>query len=161
MQVQKSSYDSNTETELPSDIFQCIEIIYVLVLQRSLLILVGLTKTDDFLQSFPTFTNILNCFLMRVSYSFFELIISYFKMSFAYSSNSKFNNIQKRRIAQKDGGGTQQYSGHNLPPLVRIGLTNIPKLGGHMPPRPPHLRRLCDVLVIFEKLDVGCFYHFG
>ena len=36
--------------ELPSAIFQCIEIIYVLVLQRSLIILLGLTKNDDFLE---------------------------------------------------------------------------------------------------------------
>ena len=30
------------------------------------------------------------------------------------------------------------YGGHNLPPLVEIGLTDLPKFGGAMaPPAPP------------------------
>ena len=34
--------------------------------------------------------------------------------------------------------GCQLFGGHNLPPLVEIGLTDLPKIGGAMaPPAPP------------------------
>ena len=37
----------------------------------------------------------------------------------------------------KRWGGMQEYDEYNLPPLVRIGLTDIPKLGGaHATPAP-------------------------
>ena len=35
------------------------------------------------------------------------------------------------------------YGGHNLPPLVEIGLTDLPKFGGAMaPPAPPGMTGL-------------------
>ena len=33
--------------------------------------------------------------------------------------------------------------GHNVSPLVEIGLTDLPKTGGDRPPRPPRLRQAC------------------
>jgi hypothetical protein len=38
------------------------------------------------------------------------------------------------------------YGGHNLPPLVEIGLTDLPKFGGAMaPPAPPGTTGLINV----------------
>ena len=48
--------------------------------------------------------------------------------------------IRDAASSQKNGGGSSNLAGIICPPLVRIGLTDIPKLGGA--PLPPHLRRL-------------------
>ena len=38
----------------------------------------------------------------------------------------------------ENSGGPVLFGGHNLPPLVEIGLTDLPKSGGAMaPPAPP------------------------
>ena len=45
-----------------------------------------------------------------------------------------------------------------MPPLVEIGLTDLPKSGGHMPPRPPRLRRACEVSIEeHARLDFSDF----
>ena len=42
----------------------------------------------------------------------------------------------------REGGGHVVLCGDNVPPLVEIGLADLPKSGGP-PPRPPRLRRAC------------------
>ena len=56
--------------------------------------------------------------------------------------NSKMS-IQRYTKFRAVGGSENSgvpvlYGGHNLPPLVEIGLTDLPKFGGAMaPPAPP------------------------
>ena len=38
-------------------------------------------------------------------------------------------------------GGHVMLGGDNVPTMVEIGLTDLPKSGGHMPPWPPRLRQ--------------------
>ena len=43
-------------------------------------------------------------------------------------------------------GGRAVLGGDNVPPLVEIGLTDLPKTGGGVrPPCPPRLRHACSV----------------
>ena len=58
--------------------------------------------------------------------------------------------IVVRAVARsKNPGGHIVLGGDNVPPLVEIGLTDLPKSGGARAPRPPRLRQAC---VIFAKL---------
>ena len=43
------------------------------------------------------------------------------------------------------------FGGHSLPPLVEIGLTDLPKSGGAMAPRHPQERQACTL-----RIDVFC-----
>jgi hypothetical protein len=48
------------------------------------------------------------------------------------------------------------FSGHKLPPLVEIGLTDLPKFGGAMaPPAPPGTTGLYCAFSLFLKLKRG------
>ena len=53
--------------------------------------------------------------------------------------NYGFNNLQLRAVGRSENPGVPVlFGGHNLPPLVEIGLTDLPKFGGAMaPPAPP------------------------
>ena len=56
--------------------------------------------------------------------------------------------IHLRAVARSENrGGLVVLGGENVPPLVEIGLTDLPKTGGggHVPPRPPQLRRACFI----------------
>ena len=64
------------------------------------------------------------------------------------SSKPVLNTIFKsmyipRAVARSENlGGHIVLGGDNVPPLVEIGLTDLPKSGGaRAPPRPPRLRR--------------------
>ena len=47
-----------------------------------------------------------------------------------------------RAVARSENlGGHIVLGGDNVPPLVEIGLIDLPKSEGHVPPRPPRLRR--------------------
>ena len=52
----------------------------------------------------------------------------------------------------KNLGGHIVLGGDNLPPLVEIGLTDLPKSGGARAPRPPRLRRACYLNDLKEKM---------
>ena len=55
-----------------------------------------------------------------------------------------FRWCQSRAVTRSENlGGHIVLGGDNVPPLVEIGLTDLPKSGGHVPPRPPRLRRAC------------------
>ena len=44
------------------------------------------------------------------------------------------------------------FGGHNLPPLVEIGLTDLPKSGGAMAPlAPPGTTGLCSYVCMFNR----------
>jgi hypothetical protein len=46
------------------------------------------------------------------------------------------------------------FSGHKLPPLVEIGLTDLPKFGGAMAPlAPPGTTGLTDTYSVFFRLN--------
>ena len=53
--------------------------------------------------------------------------------------SDQLNLSQPRAVAKSEnlGGGHVILGGDNVPPLVKIGLTDLPKSGGHMPPGPP------------------------
>ena len=49
-----------------------------------------------------------------------------------------------RAVARSENPGWHALlGGDNVPPLVEIGLTDLSKSGGHVPPRPPRLRQAC------------------
>ena len=56
------------------------------------------------------------------------------------------------------------YGGHNLPPLVEIGLTDLPKFGGAMaPPAPPgttSLRSKTAPRILISSIAMGANYSF-
>ena len=48
---------------------------------------------------------------------------------------SKLVQNQYRAVARSENSGVPVlFGGHNLPPLVEIGLTDLPKIGGAMAP---------------------------
>ena len=55
--------------------------------------------------------------------------------------------ILSRAVARSENpGGLVILCGENVPPLVEIGLTDLPKTGGGLePPQPPPLRQTCIV----------------
>ena len=59
-------------------------------------------------------------------------------------TNKKAVKSYVRAVGRSENPGVPVvFSGHNLPPLVEIGLTDLPKSGGTMaPPAPPWMTGL-------------------
>ena len=58
------------------------------------------------------------------------------------------DNISRAVARSENPEGHVILGGDNVPPLVEIGLTDLPKSGGGTapPPGPSHLRRACLIL---------------
>ena len=53
----------------------------------------------------------------------------------------------RRAVARSENpGGLVVLGGDNVPHLVEIGLTDLPKTGGHVPPWSPRLQQPCYLL---------------
>ena len=78
------------------------------------------------------------------------------KSVFIYFLNETFALlVQSFQVHNRAVGGSENsgmpvlYGGHNQPPLVEIGLTDLPKFGGAMaPPAPPGTTGLHNMYVI-------------
>ena len=55
-----------------------------------------------------------------------------------FMTHGQGNERPSRAVAKSENpGGHVVLGGDNVPPLVEIGLTDLPKSGGHGPPGPP------------------------
>ena len=79
--------------------------------------------------------------LLIYSECFFKNCHKMFSQLWLWHIWSQTHMVQGRRKVWKSGGARNTRWGECAPPLVEIGLTDLPKSGGHGPPRPPHLRR--------------------
>ena len=68
-----------------------------------------------------------------------------------------------RAVARSEnpGGGHVLLGGDNVPPLVEIGLTDLPKTGGGPPAAPPPLPLATGLLTTFELKQVGSYSLFN
>ena len=63
------------------------------------------------------------------------------KIQWVLDIGSSLDHTQSRAVARSENpGGHVVLGGDNVPPLVEIGLDDLPKSGGA---RAPHLRRAC------------------
>ena len=63
--------------------------------------------------------------------------------------------MYRRAVARSENlGGHVILGGNNVPPLVEIGLTDLPKGGGARAPPAPRLRRACNVCKKLEKFNI-------
>ena len=69
--------------------------------------------------------------------------------------------ITCRAVARSENpGGLVVLGGDNVPPLVEIGLTDLPKTGGLKPPQPPRLQQACCMIQRLSFFPVFPYFWF-
>ena len=84
-----------------------------------------------------TFVGLINIVIKKISYRKSVLPINVPTISAQIAE--RFPIRCSRAVGRSENPGVPVlFDGHNLPPLVEIGLTDLPKFGGAMaPPAPP------------------------